>query len=216
MSTERTTRVTALSALVLAAMALGVGLVNLGCERKSDVTAEQARAAQGATDDNKEGARMPSSPLAKGAAPATVPTVQKIIDKSSEVPPSAAKPAGAARAKTATSGMKDGLIVKRLVLTNAIENREPARVSGFQTGAGPIVAFIEAQNPMDDAQKIVVTFEHASGKKVGFVKLEIPQNSSRWRTWARSSHVTAAGEWNAVVRNGDGEELARQSFDVQG
>ncbi len=216
MSIERTTRVTALSALVLAAMALGVGLVNLGCERKSDVTAEQSRAAKGATNDNKEGARMPSSPLAKGAAPATVPTVQKITDNSTQAPPSAAKPAGVARAKTSPAAAKDGLIVKRLVLTNAIENREPAQVSGFQTGAGPVVAFIEAQNSMADVQKIVVTFEHASGKKVGFVKLEIPQNSSRWRTWARTSHVTAAGEWNAVVRTGDGEVLARQSFSVEG
>ncbi len=215
MSTERTTRVTALSALVLAAMSLGVGLVNLGCERKSDVTAEQARAAQQATS-NKEGVRMPSSPLAKGAAPATVPTVQKITAEATKSATSAAKSAGVAPAKTSTAAAKDGLVVKRLVLTNAIEDREPAQISGFHTGAGPVVAFIEAQNRLDDAQKIVVTFEHASGKKVGFVKLEIPQNSSRWRTWARTSHVTAVGEWNAVVRTGDGEELARQSFNVQG
>ena len=218
MSSERTTRVTALSALVLASLALGVGLVNLGCERKSDLTAEEARANQvDPSQTNAEGARMPSTPLAEGPAPATVATVQKVT---MEPPPSSKTvPASAAtepRGDTPVGSVSGGLTVKRLVMTNAIEDREPAQFSGFRTGEGQVVAFIEAQNAGDEAQKIIVTFEHASGTKVGFVNLQIPEKSSRWRTWARSSHITKVGEWTAVVRTGDGQELARQAFNVQG
>lgn len=220
MSSERTTRFTALGAIVLASLALGVSLVSLGCQRTSDVSAEQLRADDGSRTTPKEGARMPSEPLAEAHKPSTVPTIQTlpVQPATSDVPASTGQSAAsAAGAQPVTAGgATTGLTIKRLVLTNAIEDREPAPASGFRSGDGPVVAFIEAQNVHAESQRIIVTFEHASGTKVGFVKLEIPENSTRWRTWARSTHINKAGEWTAVVRSFDGQELARESFSVQG
>lgn len=219
MSSERTTRFTALGAIVLASLALGVSLVNLGCQRKNDVSAEQLRADEGSRTTPKEGARMPSEPLAEADRPSTVPTIQTLPAQPapSDVPASTGHTTSAPTEQSgATGAATAGLTIKRLVLTNAIEDREPAPASGFRSGDGPVVAFIEAQNAHAESQKIVVTFEHASGTKVGFVKLEIPENSARWRTWARSTHINKAGEWTAVVRSFDGQELARERFSVQG
>jgi hypothetical protein len=218
MRTDQTTRFTALGAIVLASLALGVSLVSLGCQRKSDLSAEQLQASEGQRDRQTEGARMPSEPLVEADQAATVPTVQKLPTQ----PAVAATPAAADNGQAAGApgsrsvGAATGVSVKRLVMTNAIEDREPAQVEGFRSGGGPVVAFIEAQNALDESQKIVVTFEHASGTKVGFVKLEIPEKSTRWRTWARSTHINKVGEWTAVVRSFDGQELARQQFSVQG
>ena len=220
MNSERTTRFTALGAIVLSSLALGVSLVSLGCQRTNDVSAEQLSADDGSRTTPKEGARMPSEPLAETHKPSTVPTIQTlpVQPATSDVPASTEQNAASAPGvqPAATGGATAGLTIKRLVLTNAIEDREPAKIEGFRSGDGPVVAFIEAKNVHAVSQKIVVTFEHTSGTKVGFVKLEIPENSTRWRTWARSTHINKAGEWTAVVRSFDGQELARESFSVQG
>ncbi|MEZ4227112.1 MAG: DUF2914 domain-containing protein [Polyangiaceae bacterium] len=215
MTIDRTTRVTAVSALVLASFALGVSLVSLGCERRADVTAEPRGEQASSTSTGQPGARPPAPALDDDPAPATVPTVQKVDPALAAVP--VASTGGATTTPNASAATaKAGVAVKRLVVTHAIEGREPAKTAEFRAGQGPIVAFIEARNGQDESARIVVTFEHQSGKRVGFVKLDIPEHQSRWRTWARSTHVTQSGEWTAVVRDVDGVELARQSFEVQG
>ena len=52
------------------------------------------------------------------------------------------------------------------------------------------------------------------GTELRAVELDIP-TSRRWRTWATTNRVSGrVGTWTAVVRDGAGNELARERFDV--
>ncbi len=102
--------------------------------------------------------------------------------------------------------------VKRLVLATAVENREPVALAGEAQPGEALTAFVELANPGSAPAHLVVTFEHSSGQKVGFVKLEVPGSSARYRTWARTQNIRQGGAWEAVVHLEDGTELARQSF----
>lgn len=110
----------------------------------------------------------------------------------------------------------DSLKVRRLVVTTGISGREPVEVSSFSASAEPVFAFVELANFAEDEQGILVTFEHETGKRVGFIELTVPGNKRRWRTWGRTARITAAGDWTAVVSDQSGRELSRQSFSVAG
>lgn len=105
--------------------------------------------------------------------------------------------------------------VRRLVIASDVDDREPV---GLEQGSvdQPVVAFVEMRNLGAEDSKIVVTFEHESGKKVGFIELGIPKESSRYRTWGRTHNIRDAGKWTAIVATEDGHELARESFSVSG
>jgi hypothetical protein len=104
------------------------------------------------------------------------------------------------------------LALRRLVVTRAINEREPLAGDQFSAGSDPVFAFLEINNPSEQNQSVVVTFEHEGGAKVGNVALEIPANQRRWRTWGRTSRIHRGGEWIAVVRTPDGQELGRTRF----
>jgi hypothetical protein len=105
--------------------------------------------------------------------------------------------------------------VKRLTVTTGIENREPKEIDGFELGQSPIYAFVELSNPSDEPHEVVITFENPEGPAVGHVTLSVPANQPRWRTWGRTRMVQNAGEWNAVVKTVEGDEIVRQSFSVE-
>lgn len=105
--------------------------------------------------------------------------------------------------------------VKRLTVTTGIENREPLEMDHVELGQSPIYAFVELSNPSDKPQEVVITFENPEGPSVGHVTLSVPANQPRWRTWGRTRMVQNAGEWIAVVKTVDGDEIARQSFSVE-
>lgn len=107
-----------------------------------------------------------------------------------------------------------GLEIKRLVVTDEVKDREPAETGALEAGAGPVYAFVELVNKAAGEAGIVITFEHESGKKVGYVELDVPGDQSRWRTWGRTRMIREPGRWEAVVRGTDGRELGRQSFEV--
>jgi hypothetical protein len=60
-----------------------------------------------------------------------------------------------------------------------------------------------------------VVFRHEGGREVGNVSLSIPGDAPRWRTWARSRLISEPGQWRAILRAGDGTELASTAFTVQ-
>ncbi|HEX9619708.1 MAG TPA: DUF2914 domain-containing protein, partial [Polyangiaceae bacterium] len=107
------------------------------------------------------------------------------------------------------------LALKRLVVTNGIEGREPAAISGdLKANDEPVYAFVELVNDGDGDGSVVITFEHDSGKSVGHIPLSIPAKRDRWRTWGRTRHIDRDGQWAAVVRTADGRELGRRTFSV--
>jgi hypothetical protein len=106
------------------------------------------------------------------------------------------------------------LAIKRLVVTDRIEGREPANDPVFRADGSQIYAFVELSNPGDAAQKIEIVFEHESGKQVGFVSLPVPREKQRWRTWGMTEQIKESGRWVAKVRSEGGAELMSQEFVV--
>lgn len=104
-------------------------------------------------------------------------------------------------------------LVKRLVIATDVKNREPIKRIKNDSKE-PVVAFLELSNNGEHAADVLVTFEHESGKKVGFIQLSVPAESPRYRTWGRTRNISQSGEWTAIVSTESGEELARTTFTV--
>jgi hypothetical protein len=112
------------------------------------------------------------------------------------------------------STASDDLTIRRLVITDQVRDREPAPDPKLQVGDRAVIAFVELANDASVDQKIVITFEHEGGQKVGFVNLKIPAKQTRWRTWAQTNNVHQAGKWSAVVSTEGGAVLERAAFEV--
>lgn len=106
------------------------------------------------------------------------------------------------------------LSVKRLVVTDRIQGREPANAAELRADGSEVFAFVELSNPGSEEQRIEIVFEHQSGQQVGFIKLPVPRDSSRWRTWGQTRQIKKGGHWVARVRSEDGTELMTQRFTV--
>lgn len=103
--------------------------------------------------------------------------------------------------------------VKRLVIASQVEDREPKPLLNGRARE-PVTAFVELANESKEDAEIIVTFEHESGQKVGFIELAIPPESPRYRTWGRTRNIQKPGKWTAIVSSKSGKELAREDFDV--
>jgi hypothetical protein len=103
--------------------------------------------------------------------------------------------------------------VKRLVIASDIDKREPIELLEGKVSQ-PIVAFVELTHKGAQESGVVVTFESEKGTKVGFVQLNVPAESPRYRTWARTRNIREPGTWTAIVSTESGEELARKTFTV--
>lgn len=108
------------------------------------------------------------------------------------------------------------LRVRRLIVATGVEGREPtgAAETFARADAARLYAFVELANRSGAEQKVVVTFEPNGERRdaTGHVELNVGQGA-RWRTWAYT-RMMRAGEWDAVVRTLEGDELARASFTV--
>jgi hypothetical protein len=178
----------------VALISLGLSTWAVGCRDKIDGS------------ERELGRSTPSAAVAANSAavahaavqPAGLPAVRK------SPPEPIIKP-------SEPSATSESLGVRRLVVTHAIENREPL-AGTLRTGDQPIVAFLEIANGAPTEQSVVVTFERA-GESVGHVKLRVPAESRRWRTWGQTRRIREPGEWQAVVR-ATTAELARTTFVV--
>lgn len=186
--------------MTVAAVVLGTAML-AGCSERSGlrptVQAEApAQAAPSATTTPVVAAPAPS------ATPAASPTA------------TVKEPAKPEPRKTARSG--DARIsVRRLVVAQGVRNREPVEPgTTFKSDAGKIYAFVELENRGRDAGEIVVEFEPpGGGAPHGDVTLAVGA-APRWRTWAYTRTAKVAGSWTAVVKNKQGDVLARAPFEV--
>ena len=105
--------------------------------------------------------------------------------------------------------------VKRLVVTGAVEDREPVEVDDVVSGDAPVFAFVELTTGRGTEQEVVVSFEHEAGNHSGVVNLSVPANQKRWRTWGRTRRIDRDGRWTAVVRDRSGAVLGRTEFTVR-
>jgi hypothetical protein len=107
--------------------------------------------------------------------------------------------------------------LKRFVVAREIENREPVAGADFRLGSAPVYAFVEFENSAHDARGIRVVFQNEDTKaSVGHVKLTVPADQTRFRTWGNTRMIRDPGHWVAVVSTLAGVELGRAPFEVKG
>lgn len=143
-------------------------------------------------------AQASASPVAADAAAAAAVSTPPVA------PPAPTAPA----LKPAT------IQVKRFIVTPGVESREPLPTGETLALGQPVYAFAELSSGAGSDGEVEMVFEHESGRKVGHVKLAVPADKARWRTWGQSRGVTKVGHWTAVLFDTEHTELARVAFDV--
>jgi hypothetical protein len=106
------------------------------------------------------------------------------------------------------------LYVKRIVIAHDVNDREPVEpASTFSKSEDRIYAFVEVGNRDALDSEIYVSFVRDGGSDNEGVRLRVGA-APRWRTWAYTAIAKTPGRWHAVVKNADGDELARAPFEV--
>ncbi len=113
-------------------------------------------------------------------------------------------------------GGQSAIVVKRLVVSVGVKDREPLAAQAPLVADGrAIFAFAELANPGASSENVRITFERKGGaERAGNVTLPVPAQVSRHRTWATTRFIRAAGVWEAVLWSEAGRELGRTSFEV--
>lgn len=151
-----------------------------------------------------------------GTAPA--PTAAPPSTQPAPAPQAAASPAPQAPsgARTTAPAQPVKLKVRRLVIAQGVQNREPVEPGNAFRAADTdrIYAFVELENEAQADSEVTVAFiPPGGGAPIGNVSLDVGPHP-RWRTWAYTRGARKAGEWTAVVRSPSGEVLARTPFEI--
>ena len=203
------TRLSAHGALAISMVSLSMATWVFGCDRQPKAGSGSQESAQPATSETKQ--------THEAKPKKTTETKSKAAKPKSKAPDSKPKTGKVESSeRKGDQGAAPSLPkVKRLVVTTGVEKREPVKVDALLAGEAPIYAFMELANDSATGQQVVVTFEREDDfEVVGHIKLDVPAEQPRWRTWGRTHMIKDAGPWVAVVRTPDGHELARQPFDV--
>jgi hypothetical protein len=198
------TRFALFTAVGIASFSAGLSLTT-ACSTHADVKPEKVTL-------------HPAVPSQTKPLPASETTVVKTAELTIQAPKPSEKPKldKGVESKPKTDGTAlatDQVSVRRLVVTHAVNEREPIEPAELVSGT-PITAFVELGNEDGVERNVTVTFERDGRPKVGHVKLHVPAKSPRFRTWARTRNVTEPGTWEAVITSDDGKELGRQPFEV--
>jgi hypothetical protein len=194
----------ALWAFAAAMFAVGLSLSSVAC-RDAEVAA-----ASKATEGTKGKTTSTSEVVLTSTQ-----TPAATLPKTPEAPVVATATKTKAPLTTISNAKSSELKVKRFVVAERIEKREPVAATEFTLSNAPIYAFAELENTGGAEHKVHITFEKGSDTTVGFVDLEVPASQPRWRTWGHTRFIREAGHWTAVLRTDSGEELARSEFDVK-
>jgi hypothetical protein len=170
-------RLAIFTAVGIASFSAGLSLTT-ACNHRVEVRPETGALRSAPPTETKAVAPTPEKPVAKAAEPAIA---------------TAAKPVANDERLAA-----DRVAVRRLVVTHAVSEREPIEPAELVTGA-PVLAFVELANEDGIERNVVVTFEREGHPSVGHVKLHVPANTPRFRTWARTRNLNALGTWEAVA-----------------
>ncbi|MCP4679597.1 MAG: DUF2914 domain-containing protein [Deltaproteobacteria bacterium] len=110
----------------------------------------------------------------------------------------------------------DGLELIELVVARGIEKRQPVGPgTSFEAGSFErIYAFMKVSNPSREASEVTVFWApEGSDKERGKVNVSVGAQL-RWRTWAYTRSVKKPGRYNVMVRNVDGDIIARAPFEI--
>ena len=226
----------AISALMVPVVA---ALLAAGCRGSSDEPAEPTGGGEAAEEgegedrpdeERAEPTKAAPEPETPEAGPAVVANQNADSGTSeaeagaeaAETPPAAeADEPETAQPPTVPSGgveviEREGLRVRRLILARNVEDREPVDPSTrFSAAAGGrVYAFIEVDNPARTEAELTIAWTRASGgEERGATTVRVGA-MPRWRTWAFTSVARHSGNMLAVVRDSEGNLLARANFEV--
>jgi hypothetical protein len=186
------TRFAIFTAVGIASFSAGLSLTT-ACNHRVEARPETLSIRPALPTESKPALPAPEKPAAKPAEPTLVPAVKRVAANETLAP--------------------DKVSVRRLVVTHAVREREPIAKAELVRGS-PVLAFVELSNEDGIERDIVVTFEREGRPPVGHVKLHVPANTPRFRTWARTRNLAEIGTWEAVIRGDDGKELGRQPFEL--
>lgn len=200
----RTTRSVSLLVSVLSVLfAAGA----LGCGERASTRAPEPTAALPTSSGPSQRALDEGAPnaLSPQAIAVAEPTIEPVTES-----------AEALSAPTPELYAEDGLTLRRFALSRSVEGREPIDSAfSFPAAEAPLYAFVDVANANGDERSVRVIFESPTGEQMGMVDLDIPNEVSRWRTWAYSRMITEPGQWEAIVETDEGELLGRISFEIE-
>lgn len=103
--------------------------------------------------------------------------------------------------------------VGRLVISQAIDNREPVGIADeFSISTPRVYCFLEARDVSEDTEAVFVWYWE--GNEVGRVNLALGQGP-RWRTYSSKAIGEKGGEWKVEVRDTGDTVLETVSFRVR-
>ena len=144
-----------------------------------------------------------------------------VPSKFEEIKPEAVKPKGEFDALDELANYEpvieevEGIQMTRLITSAGIVDREPSvEASIFPVEEEKIYAFMELANTTDEIIELDVVFTGPKGESTGYVTVEVPANTPRWRTWAYTRYANTVGQWKVEVRLKDGTLLGKLAFDV--
>lgn len=111
----------------------------------------------------------------------------------------------------------EGIGVRQVALARTIEDRvpvDPSTTFSVEEG-GRIYAYLEVTNPDREEGELTVAWARAEDLEDELSRVEVQVGAyPRWRTWAYTSRLNRPGRYMAIVRDHDGEVIARAPFEV--
>lgn len=199
-------------------LCLGVSAVGCGGKSQSNSAALAPAPCTPPVQNAVPAQQATTAQAAQSAAPAVAATAT-LAAKDEKADKKSDEQGSSSKAKAAVKNLKAPLTVKRLVVAQGVSRskREPvgAAASFKAKEADKLYAFMEIENPTSAESEVFVTFEpEGPGDSQGQVSLRVG-GSPKWRTWAFTRGANKPGKWTLVVRNTDGEVLAKTPFEVQ-
>ncbi|MBN2719367.1 MAG: DUF2914 domain-containing protein [Deltaproteobacteria bacterium] len=110
----------------------------------------------------------------------------------------------------------EGVKLNSIILAKGVDKREPVEPgTQFTLADGEkIYAIMDVSNTTEDASELTVSWKMPNGdKEIGKTSLDVKAAKS-WRTWAFTRYAKKSGIWEAIVRNAEGEVIARAPFEI--
>jgi hypothetical protein len=207
----------------------GVCLVGIACSDAAPAPAAANKVAPKgvpAMQSRKPSFAQEDMPALTATAEASPRTVMDGPEKKKEEL-DGAKDAGSKAELSALSGHEEPIdysrplaaaevTLKRFVLATGVEDREPLEETDTFTGEQKIFAFMELSNPDAEPYAFRVHFEPLEGPLSPYGVVLNVNTSPRFRTWSWTAIPREPGQYRAVLRTLEGEEIASRSFTIIG
>ena len=180
-------------------------------DKAMDEKAADNQAAENkATNDNAE---ADTQEMVIDESEAAAEEADRAVEKSDDAV-AASVPAGELQPEVMDG---DGVKLNSIILAKGVDKREPVEPgTRFSVADGEkVYAIMDVNNPTDDATELTVSWKMPdSDREIGKTSLEV-KSAKSWRTWSFTRWAKKTGTWEAIVRNADGDIIARAPFEIQ-